>query len=128
MKGCSNLKKVLLTKDGHMSDDSSDKCESEKKDAKYYTFETGAPLSSYEGDGDNLIDVGNYNNIISSYLVLALGYQHGGNPSHIYTNIKRPKGADPINLDHQIMSIRRPRLLQCRVFNTFSVQLISCQM
>ena len=39
----------------------------------------------------------------------------------IYTNIKRHKWADPINLGHQIMSIQQPRLLQCRALNTFSV-------
>ena len=66
-----------------MTDDSSNKSESEKKDAKYCTFETGAPPSSDEGDGVNLTDGGSYINIISSYLVLALGYQHGGNPGHI---------------------------------------------
>ena len=54
-KDCPNLKKVLLTNDGYVTDDSSDKSESEKKDANYCTFETGAPLSSDGGDGVNLI-------------------------------------------------------------------------
>ena len=54
-KDCPNLKKVLLTNDGYVTDDSSDKSESEKKDANYCTFETGAPLSSDGGDGVNLM-------------------------------------------------------------------------
>ena len=52
-KDCPNLKKVLLTNDGYVTDDSSHKSESEKKDANYCTFETGAPLSSDGGDGVN---------------------------------------------------------------------------
>jgi hypothetical protein len=54
-KDCPSLKKLLLTNDGYVTDDSSNKSESEKTAARYCTFETGAPLRSDGGDGVNLM-------------------------------------------------------------------------
>lgn len=54
-KYCHNLKRVLLTNDGYVTNKSREKSKSEKKMQNIVVFETGAPLCSDGGDGFDLM-------------------------------------------------------------------------